>query len=87
MPARADLARILADNRDAVEADLAGVGPMDAGDRLHQRRLAGAIVADERDRAARLDEKVTPAQRFDGAEGLADVLSSSRLIGASLAGC
>ena len=70
----ADLAGILADDRDAVEADLAGVGTMDAGDRLHQRRFARAIVADERDRAARLNRKGDAAQSFDGAEGLADVL-------------
>ena len=70
----ANLAGILADNGDAVEADLAGVGTMDAGDRLHQRRFARAIVADERNRAARLDRKGHAAQSFNGAEGLADVL-------------
>src|SRR5205823_8942728 len=30
-----------------VEEDLAGVGRMDAGDAFDQRRLAGAVVADE----------------------------------------
>ena len=36
----------------AVEGDRAGVRPVHAGEHLHQRRLAGAVVADERDHLA-----------------------------------
>ncbi len=34
-------------HRPAVEEDLAGIGRMDAGEDLDQRRLAGAVVAEE----------------------------------------
>ena len=47
---------------------------MDAGDRLHQGRLAGAVVADQADDAARLDRESDAAQRLDRAEGLAHVV-------------
>ena len=47
------VARTLEANGDAVEAQFALVGPMDAGDDLDQRRLAGAVFAEQRmDRAA-----------------------------------
>ena len=58
----------------AVEADRAVVGGVDAGDRLHQRRLAGAVVADEADDLAGVDGEVDPVQRLDRAESLADSL-------------
>ena len=41
-------------HRLAVERCLAGVARLGAGDRLDQGRLAGAVVADERDDLARL---------------------------------
>ncbi len=37
----------------AVHQDLAGIGRVDAGEDLHQRRLAGAVLADERGDGAR----------------------------------
>ena len=37
-----------AGDRRAVELDGAAVGPVDAGDEMHQRRLAGAVLADQR---------------------------------------
>ena len=41
------------DDRLAVEQDAPGGRPFDAGDHLHQRRLAGAVLADQHvDRAA-----------------------------------
>ena len=70
----ANAARLLADDGDAVEADLASVGTIDAGDRLHQRRFACAVVADERHRAACVDREADAAQSFDGAERFADIL-------------
>ena len=41
----------------AVELDRAGIGAVNAGDGLHQRRLAGAIVADQADHFAGLDRR------------------------------
>ena len=58
----------------AVEADRALVGRVDAGDRLHQRRLAGAVVADEAHDLAGADGEVDPVQSLDRAESLADSL-------------
>ena len=58
----------------AAEADRAGVGGVDAGDRLDHRRLAGAVVADEADHLAGVDGEVDPVQCLDRAESLADSL-------------
>ena len=58
--------------RLALEEDLAGVDRVDAGDRLDQRRLAGAVVADERHHLALAHLEVDVAQRLDGAERLRD---------------
>ena len=47
--------RLLAEERDAgagVETDVAGVGPIEAGEDLHQRRLAAAVGADQTDALA-----------------------------------
>ena len=44
---------------------------MDPGDRLDQRRLAGAVVADEADHLAGVDGEVDPVQSLDRAESLA----------------
>ena len=73
-PRLADFAGILADYGNAVEVDVAAVGPVHAGDRLHERRLAGPVVANQRYRAAGLDRERDPAQSLDRAESLADVL-------------
>jgi hypothetical protein len=62
----------------AVEFDRAGVGSVDAGDGLHQRRLAGAIVTDEADHFARLDREVDAMQHVDGAKALADALQGEK---------
>src|SRR6185503_12546114 len=42
-------ARTVDAHRCAIDADLAGVGPVDAGKDFHQGRLAGAVLADECD--------------------------------------
>ena len=47
------------------------VGGVDAGDRLDQRRLAGAVVADQADDLAGADGEVDPVQSLDRAESLA----------------
>jgi hypothetical protein len=46
---------------------------VDAGDDLHERRLACAVVADERDDLAGADLEVHAIQRLDGSEPLAHV--------------
>jgi hypothetical protein len=58
----------------AVEADRPLVGGLDAGDGLHHRRLAGAVVADEADDLAGVHGEVDPVQSLDRAEPLADFL-------------
>ncbi len=54
-----------------VEFDLAGAGAGLAEDRHHQRRLAGAVGADQGDDLARLDLEVDALQRLDLAVGRA----------------
>ena len=60
-------------DRRALEEDLAAVDRVDAGDALDQRRLAGAVVADERHDLAGGDVEVHLVQRLDRAEGLGDL--------------
>ena len=52
--------------------DLALVERVDAGDALDQRRLAGAVVADQGHHLAAADLEVDPVERLDGAERLRD---------------
>jgi hypothetical protein len=69
-PVRARVLRRVDANRLAVELDLAGVGRHDPGEDLHQRRLAGAVLADDGvDRAAR-DVQVHAVERLHAAEAL-----------------
>ena len=49
----------------AVEADGVGRVPYDAGDGAEQRRLAGAVGADDRHRLARLEHHVDAEQRLE----------------------
>jgi hypothetical protein len=56
------------------EANVAGIRRVDPRDRLHQRRLAGAVVADEADDLAGVDGEVDPVQSLDRAESLAYIL-------------
>ena len=58
---------------DAVEQDAALVGVVEAGQQLHQRRLAGAVLAHQRDRLAGRDVQVDAAQRRLGGAGIAEV--------------
>ena len=68
-------------DRPALEEDLAGVGLVDAGQRLDQRRLAGAVVADERDDLLGVDGEARAAQRADAAEALDDPLGFEQGLG------
>ena len=58
----------------ALEDDLALVGAVrvDAREHLHQRRLAGAVLAADGVDLARLDREVDVAQRLDAGERLGD---------------
>jgi hypothetical protein len=55
-----------------VETKLARVIAMHAGDDLHQRRLAGAVLADETMDLAGLEHEADIAQGRDAAEGFRD---------------
>jgi hypothetical protein len=57
-------------DRPAVEADLALVERVDPGDPLDQRRLAGAVVADERHHLAGPDLEIDLVERLHRAEAL-----------------
>src|SRR5207237_903040 len=69
---RARLARAADLDAAAVERQLARVGLEDAGDDLDQRRLAGAVVADDRVHLAVAELEIRLAQRDHAAEMLGD---------------
>ena len=50
-------------HRRAIEQQLAGRRLLDAGQDLHERGLAGAVLADQRVDVARLSRKSTPIER------------------------
>ena len=57
----------------AVDQDLAPVLVVHAGQHLHQRRLAGAVLPDDRVDLARLAVQPDPVEHLDAEEALADV--------------
>jgi hypothetical protein len=59
-------------DRAAVELDHARVGGLDARDDLDHRRLAGAVLPDERVHPPGVDGDLRLADRADGAEALRD---------------
>ena len=60
----------------AVEEDAAGARRHAAGDDLHQRRFAGAVVAEQRDDLAAIDVEADAAQRLDRPEMLGDLFEA-----------
>ena len=60
--------------RLAGKADLAAVGRVDAGDDLHQRGLARAVLAHQRMDRPRPDPQLHIVQRDNAGEFLADVV-------------
>ncbi|MNT05926.1 hypothetical protein D3C72_1405720 [compost metagenome] len=82
-------AQFLVDHRDAMlacrgraaESDRlagdaafgAGIGGVGAGQDLHQRRLAGAVLAHQRMDFARVDGQLHLAERFHAGKGLGDI--------------
>ena len=63
---RAELGRL------AVDQDLALVGPVEAVEDVHQRRLAGAVLAEERVHLALAQVEVDAVVRDDAGEPLRD---------------
>ena len=59
-------------DRRAVDQHLAGVGLLDPADDLHQRGLAGAVLAQQRDDFARVHLEAHAAQRVHAGEPLVD---------------
>ena len=56
------------EDRAAVEADVASVGRVEAAQAVEERRLAGAVRADEADDGAALDVEAEPVEGDDAAE-------------------
>ena len=73
----------------ALEPERAGVGRVDAGDDLHQRRLAGAVLAHQRMDMAALQAERDVVERQHAGKGLAHVLDFEQIFrfrhGAALA--
>ncbi len=66
---------------DAVEADRAGVGVEIAGDQVEQRRLAGAVRADDAERLAARDRQIDAVGGLERAEGLGEAAGSRAAFG------
>ena len=65
----------------ALELEGAGVGRVDAGDDLHQRRLAGAVLAHQRVHMAALQAELHVVERQHAGERLADVVDLEQIFG------
>ena len=57
-------------------------GRVDAGDDLHQRRFAGAVLAHQRVHMAALQAERDVVERQHAGKGLADVLDFEQIFGA-----
>jgi hypothetical protein len=82
--ADAQLLRVLGRGRLvrlATEEELALVGLVDAGQQLHQRRLAGAVLADQREHLAGAQVEVHVLERLDAGEALGDALDMEQELG------
>ena len=77
MPSAGGVLRRVDRDVGAVEQEAAGVGAVDAGETLHERRLAGAVVADQRGDLAGVDREVDVVQHVHRAEALVDAGASS----------
>ena len=67
------VARIGEHSVASIDRDVAGRRAMHARDHFHERRLAGAVVADQRDDFARIDLEAEVVDRDVAAEFLAQV--------------
>ena len=78
------LARRADSDRLAVDADLAGVGLVEAVEDRHQRRLAGAVLADDAVDDAALDDEIDVLVGVNRAEALVDADQLDRGRGSGL---
>src|SRR3954451_17911705 len=69
-----DLARGQAEDRLALEKDLAAVGPVDAGHEVEQGRLARTAGTEHADDLVLVDVEVEVVDDLQAAEGLRDLL-------------
>ena len=69
---------VVGDVTSAIGADGPGIGSKHAGQHMHQRRLAGAVVADQPQAFAGADAQVDTGQRTDGAEAFSTPSSRRR---------
>ena len=65
-------------DRNTVDHNMSGVGPVDAGHHLHARALAGTVLAEQRQDLARPHLKRDVAYGEHAAERLRDVIETSR---------
>ena len=68
----------------AVQPDLAGIGAVHAGEDLDQRRLAGAVLAEQRVHLAGAHVEVDRVERERAGEALGQRLVTSRSAGSAL---
>src|SRR3954469_5039537 len=80
-PERARLERRADRHLAALEEDLARVRRLHAGERLDERRLAGAVVAAERHDLGRVDGEARAAQRADAPEALDEAARLEQRLG------
>ena len=71
-------------HRVAEQRDLARVGPVVAREDLDERRLAGAVVADQPEHLALAQVQAHVAQRGDRAEALGEVLDAEHVVGCAV---
>ena len=76
-PRRGDPVRPLAQDALAEELHRALLGPVDAGEHVEQRGLAGAVGADDREQLAGMDLEAHAVDRLDAREGQVDVVEPS----------
>ena len=72
-PPRRELVRCEARHRRAVQEDAPAVGAQVPRDEIDERRLAGAVRADEPEGLPRRDREVDPVHGVDAAEGPAEL--------------
>src|SRR6202011_1029640 len=60
----------------------AGIGGVDAGDDLHQGRLAGAVLAHQRMHMSALETELNVVEREHAGKGFADVGDFKQILGA-----
>ncbi len=73
-PVRGRFRRVAEAHRLAAPQHFAAVGGLQAGDNLHQRGFAGAVLPHQQMNLAAVDRKVSPAQRDHAAESFFDSL-------------